>query len=66
MCELALGESANSSPQDFMVEAIFAAEVIIDGGLVHPCFGNNGAYAGLFITACSAGDQQKGWPKPAG
>ena len=51
MGELLLGESAESRPQDFAIEAVLAPEVVVDSGLVHPGLGNDGANTGFFIAA---------------
>ena len=51
MGELLLGEGAKSRPQDFAVEAVLAPEVVVDGGLVDPSLGDNGADTGFFIAA---------------
>jgi hypothetical protein len=44
-------ERAESRAQDFTIKAVFAAEVVVDGSLIDPRLGDDGADASLFITA---------------
>ncbi len=74
MRELILGQRAERHPQNFAVKPVLAVEMIVDRGLVHARFGDDGADAGAVIAAFGeqplgrfqdalAGDF--GWPRHA-
>ena len=51
MSELVFSKGAKSRPQDFARESFLAAKVVIDGGLVDPRLGDDGAHASRVVAA---------------
>src|SRR5580658_762565 len=49
--KLVLGQRAERRPQHFPIEPVLAGKMVIDGGLVDPRLGDDGAHAGGVIAA---------------